>query len=310
MDYRLENLSEDDFEELVNVLCQKKLGTGTVSFSKGKDGGRDGRFTGTANEYPSQSSKWSGKFIIQAKHTTNYQASCSDNPFFGTRTSLVNDEIKKVNVLKSNGEIDNYLIFTNRKETEKREEARQHIKNETGLLNVDIIGKETIHSWLSQHKEIVKQFGLDKFTMPFEFYDKDIRDLIVIFHDAIPDLVKDNNLTLERPSIENKNQINNLDKSYYENIILPDLDRYEKQILDFLQNPINEKFTQFYEESSLELKRVIESNIEKFDDFKKVFDFLTKYIIEKEPEKLKKYRNTIPAFFHFMYYNCDIGRNK
>jgi hypothetical protein len=310
MDYRLENLSEDDFEELVNVLCQKKLGTGTVSFSKGKDGGRDGRFTGTANEYPSQSSKWSGKFIIQAKHTTNYQASCSDNPFFGTRTSLVNDEIKKVNVLKSNGEIDNYLIFTNRKETEKREEARQHIKNETGLLNVDIIGKETIHSWLSQHKEIVKQFGLDKFTMPFEFYDKDIRDLIVIFHDAIPDLVKGNNLTLDRPSIENKNQINNLDKSYYENIILPDLDRYEKQILDFLQNPINEEFTQFYEESSLELKRVIESNIEKFDDFKKVFDFLTKYIIEKEPEKLKKYRNTIPAFFHFMYYNCDIGRNK
>lgn len=310
MDYRLENLSEDDFEELVNVLCQKKLGTGTVSFSKGKDGGRDGRFTGTANEYPSQSSKWSGKFIIQTKHTTDYNGSCSDKHFYGNLTSLINSEIEKVKALKANNEIDNYLLFTNRKETESRENAIRHIKKEVNLECIDIIGKETIHSWLSQHKEIVKQFGLDKFTMPFEFYDKDIRDLIVIFHDAIPDLVKGNNLTLDRPSIENKNQINNLDKSYYENIILPDLDRYEKQILDFLQNPINEEFTQFYEESSLELKRVIESNIEKFDDFKKVFDFLTKYIIEKEPEKLKKYRNTIPAFFHFMYYNCDIGRNK
>ncbi len=120
MDYRLENLSEDDFEKLVNILCQKKLGTGTVSFSKGKDGGRDGRFKGTANSYPSDKDLWNGKFIIQAKHTTDYQASCSDNTFFGNKTSLINGEIDKIKKLKSNGEIDNYLLFTNRKETENR----------------------------------------------------------------------------------------------------------------------------------------------------------------------------------------------
>ncbi|PWK18394.1 hypothetical protein LV89_04093 [Arcicella aurantiaca] len=310
MDYRLENLSEDDFEGLVNILCQQILGTGIVSFSKGKDGGRDGRFTGTANKYPSESEKWSGKFVVQAKHTTDYNSSCSDNPFYGNQKSLINLEIEKVKNLKSNNEIDNYLLFTNRKETESREHAVKRIKAETDLSCVDIIGKETIHSWLSQYKEIVKQFGLDKFTMPFEFYEKDIRDLIIIFHDTLPNLTKNGNLILDRPSIENKNQINNLDKSYYENIILADLDRYEKQILDFLQNPINGEFAQFYEETSLELKRVIESNREKFDDFKNVFEFLTKYLMDKEPEKLKKYRNTIPAFFHFMYYNCDIGRNK
>ena len=310
MDYRLENLSEDDFEELVNVLCQKILGTGTVSFSKGKDGGRDGRFTGTANRYPSESEKWSGKFIIQAKHTTDYNSSCSDKPFYGNQTSLINSEVEKVKALKANNEIDNYLLFTNRKETESRENAIQYIKKETNLSCVDIIGKVTIHSWLSQHKEIVKQFGLDKFTMPFEFYDKDIRDLIIIFHDTLHNLAKNGNLILDRPSIEIKNQLNSLDKSYYENIILADLDRYEKQILDFLQNPINGEFTQYYEDTSLELKRVIESNREKFDDFKNVFDFLTKYLMDKEPEKLKKYRNTIPVFFHFMYYHCDIGRNK
>jgi hypothetical protein len=45
MDYKLENLSEDDFEKLVNILCQDILGMGTVSFTKGRDGGRDGRFT-------------------------------------------------------------------------------------------------------------------------------------------------------------------------------------------------------------------------------------------------------------------------
>lgn len=310
MDYRLENLSEDDFESLINVLCQKILGIGFVSFSKGKDGGRDGRFEGTANSYPSETVKWSGKFIIQAKHTTDYIASCFDKPFFGNNTSLINEEVKKVKILKLNGEIDNYLLFTNRKETESRENAVIHIKEETDLSCVDIIGKETIHSWLSQHKDIVKQFGLDKFTMPFEFYDRDIRDLILIFHDTLPDLKSDTILVLDRPNIENKNQINNLDKSYYENVILNDLNRYRKQILDFLENPINQEFAQYYEETTVELKRVIETNREQFDGFNKVFDFLTKYLMKKEPEKLKKYRNTIPAFFHFMYYQCDIGKEK
>lgn len=310
MDYRLENLSEDDFEELINTLCQKKLGIGIVSFAKGKDGGRDGRFHGTANCYPSESNVWNGIFIIQAKHVTDYHASCSDNPFFSNQTSIINKEIEKIKELKLKGEIDNYLLFTNRKETESRENAVKHIKTETGLINVDIIGKDTLHRWLSQSKEIVKQFRLDKLTMPFEFYEKDIRDVIVIFHDALPDMVDTEPLILNRPNIETKNAINNLDKSYYENIIINDLNRYHSTILDFLENPINVEYAEYYTETAQELKRLIETNRENFDDFKKIFNFLTQYLLDKEPEKLKKYRNIIPVFFHFMYYQCDIGREK
>lgn len=129
MDYRLENLSDDDFEKLVNTLCQKILGTGVVDFSKGRDGGRDGRFSGTANEYPSKVEPWNGRFIIQAKHTEDYKASCSDKPFYDNESSIVNKEVIKLNKLLQEGEvIDNYLIFTNRKETESRENAVQYIK--------------------------------------------------------------------------------------------------------------------------------------------------------------------------------------
>ncbi|TAE41668.1 MAG: hypothetical protein EAZ70_00015 [Runella slithyformis] len=310
MDYRLENLSEDDFELLVNMLCQKVLGTGTVAFTKGRDGGRDGRFIGTANNYPSSPKPWSGKFIIQAKHTTNYQASCSDNPFFGNKTSIINGEIANIKALTENGEVDNYLIFTNRKETESREKAIQYIKAETDLKNVDIIGKDTIHSWLRQYDDIAKTFKLGLYALPFEFYDKDIREVIIIFHHTLPKLEYNASQEIERPPIDVKNQINSLDSAYYNNVLLGDLNLYEKQILDFLQNPINETFAQYYNETSIELKRIIEINREQFGDFKQIFGFLTKYLTEKEPEKLKKYRNTIPAFFHFMYYNCDIGRNK
>jgi hypothetical protein len=312
MDYRLENLSEDDFERLVNRLCQRVLGTGTVSFLKGKDGGRDGRFEGTANNYPSCKEPWKGKFIIQAKHTSSHAASCTDKDFFSDKNKkcVINEEIPKIIALKGRGEVDNYLLFTNRKESEKRENAVKHIKAETGLNNVDIIGKETLHSWLLQHRDIAKEFKIAGFAMPFDFYDKDIRDVIVAFHGALPRERNTEPSILERPNIEVKNKINQLDKSYFDNIILDDLNRYHSKILDFLQNPINAEYAVCYEETAQELKRVIETNREDFDDFKKVFDFLTKYLTEKEPEKLRKYRNIIPVFFHFMYYQCDIGREK
>ena len=54
MDYRLELLSEDKFENLINKVCQEILGAGVIAFSKGKDGGRDGKFTGTATKFPSE----------------------------------------------------------------------------------------------------------------------------------------------------------------------------------------------------------------------------------------------------------------
>ncbi len=73
--YRLDRLHPDTFEELVIRICRDLLGKGVIGFAKGKDGGRDGRFEGTAQHYPSTSVPWKGKFIIQAKHTTNSEAS-------------------------------------------------------------------------------------------------------------------------------------------------------------------------------------------------------------------------------------------
>ena len=41
--YPLHNMNDDDFEKLSALICEKILGTGTIVFSKGKDGGRDER---------------------------------------------------------------------------------------------------------------------------------------------------------------------------------------------------------------------------------------------------------------------------
>src|SRR5476649_1841038 len=109
--FPFQDLSTDEFEELTRHICMKILGTGTIAFAEGKDGGRDGTFEGTAQSFPSTASPLKGKFIIQAKNTTNPVASCSDTYF----SKLLDDEIPKLRKLVENGELDNYFVFSNRR---------------------------------------------------------------------------------------------------------------------------------------------------------------------------------------------------
>jgi len=65
-------------------------------FSAGKDNDKDSCFNGTANKFPSVASLWSGKTIIQAKHTTTLNASCSDRKFSVNETSVLTEELDKL----------------------------------------------------------------------------------------------------------------------------------------------------------------------------------------------------------------------
>jgi hypothetical protein len=60
MKYAYEDLSPDQFESLVVLLCQRVLGISVQGFAKGPDGGRDAKFIGTAELHPSKASPWSG----------------------------------------------------------------------------------------------------------------------------------------------------------------------------------------------------------------------------------------------------------
>lgn len=69
MKYAYENLSPEQFETLVTLICQELLGISVQGFATGPDGGRDARFEGTAQLHPSVSEPWKDRVVIQAKHT-------------------------------------------------------------------------------------------------------------------------------------------------------------------------------------------------------------------------------------------------
>lgn len=309
MDYRLELLSEDNFENLINRICQEVLGTGVISFSKGKDGGRDGKFIGVSQSFPSVTKHWNGKFIIQAKHTDNPIASCSDNDF----QTIINKEIKKIKKLKEENEVDCYLLFTNRKYSGiKGEQLLKKIKKDTGLENVVIIGKESLNDlYIKPFKNIVKEFHLDLVHIPFDFSENEIKNIITGFYKNIPQLtstivsqVEKIRSDYERIGIEDKNKKNSLSKEYYENEVLAvSLQDFEK-ITSFLLNPINEDLKEQFYDIAAELRNMILLKRDNFLAFEEIFIFIYKKTCDGNDMRGKRHIFTL---LHYMYCECLIG---
>lgn len=309
MDYRLELLPEDTFERLINRICQDLLGIGVISFSKGKDGGKDGKFTGTSRSYPSEISPWSGQFIIQAKHTDSPIASCSERYFEG----VVDKEIEKIKKLKANSEIDCYLLFTNRKYTGLGgEELLQRIKVKTGLDKVVIFGKETINDqFIKRNKSIIKEFNLDSMHIPFEFSEAEIKNIIGKFYNSLPEIsasmatkVEKVKVDYDRIAIEEKNKKNSLSKDYFESVVLSNsLQDFEK-IASFLQNPINYDLKEQFFDIVSELQNIIVVKRENFSEFEEIFIFIYKQICDGADFRGKRYIYTL---LHYMYFDCLIG---
>ena len=312
MDYRLENIDDIQFERLINTICQKILGTGVVTFSSGKDGGRDGKFTGTAQHYPSDVDKWSGKFIIQAKHITSPIASCSDSEF----EKIVSDEILKIKKLKKNKEIDNYLLFTNRKYSGiKGERLCKKIIKETGIKNVAILGKEVINDqYLNSNKEIVKQYRLDLNHIPFDFSDEEIKEIILEFKRQLPSISSDikqevDKLKYDYSHIEKdkKNKKNRLSDDYYINEIrnksLMEFDKIEQ----FLNNPVNEQLKNYYFDTAHELNQIISLKRNNYEAFEELFVHIYQLVCDGTTV-LKGGKRHVTTFLHYMYVECLIGK--
>lgn len=304
MRYPLHYQNEDDFENLVTLICKKILGEGVIPFAKGRDGGKDGRFTGTANSFPSESVPWSGKIIIQAKHTTKIQASCSDSDF----NTIIGEEIKKIKDLKSKGEIDYYLLFTNRKLTGGADsKIVERIKKETGIEN-NIIAEEKIQHYLIQFSDVVKMAGLNKLLMPLEFDETDIREVVLAIKKALKS--KDTSSPIadfSKPELSKKNQLNNLSDDYFSGLIQPEFADFSR-IDVFLSDPINEEVKEWYEDAISDLNAKITIHRGKYDGFEEIIDDVYDKVISQSGSSLKGNKRLVRTLLHYMYCKCDIGK--
>lgn len=302
--YPLHNLNDEDFEDLSALICERILGTGTFIFSPGKDGGRDGKFTGKANKFPSEAAPWDGKFIIQAKHTTSPIASCSESKF----QRILKLELPKLETLKKEGKIDYYLVFTNRKLSGLQDPKIEILIDENTNVDNAIFGNERIQLWLNEYPDVVKTLGLNRLLMPLDFYEEDLQEIIISFSETKISRKKLKSMQddLRRISIEEKNRINNLGKEYFDNVFKNSYDKFER-IKVFLEDPQNEACKIKYQNSVSDLQEEIVIKRDEYGTFEAILNHLYKLILDSNNEKLLNNRRLIRVFLHYMYYVCDIG---
>lgn len=301
--YPIYNLNDKEFEDLVVLICEKILGTGTINFSEGKDGGRDAKFTGTANKFPSDKEPWKGKFIIQAKHTTKPTASCSDSEFH----TILKKEIPKINELKKLSCVDYYLLFTNRRLPGIGDKKIEDFLSENVGIENCVIGIERIELWLESHPEIVRALQLNKLLLPLQFYEEDIRNVIIAFsklpHDQQLREIQEDNSYIR---LNEKNERNKLSKEYFDDLFKKSVNNFKK-IEAFLKNPQNEDYKRKYDNTVGDIQEKIIIKREEYDKFDDLLSYLYDWIFDLSNDDLLKNRNLIRVFLHYMYYHCDIG---
>lgn len=304
MAYPLHELNDTKFEELIVLICEKILGEGTINFAEGKDGGKDARFHGKANSYPSESAPWIGKIIVQAKHTQKVDASCSDSDF----QTILKKELPKIQKLKANNEIDYYMLFTNRKLTGVQDsKIEKLISEKPGVVN-SVIGLEKIQLWLKKYPVIARTAQLNRLLLPLQFDEQDLKELIVSFRDNLPSKsdISKRVSDMSYTEMQTKNELNQLSKDYFDEQFKKQYE-YFQQIDDFLSDPRNRDLKEAYLNTVDDLNAKIIIARDDYFRFEEILEYLYNYVDQNNSD-LHRLRRLIRTFLIYMYCKCDIGK--
>lgn len=306
-DFRLYELSDDDFEDLCVKISVDWLGEGVTPFAPGPDGGRDGKFTGTANSFPSSSEPLNGKVVLQAKHAASPIASYSDKSF---QRTLKNEEYPRIKKLVEDEMCEHYILFANRKLTGGAEKKIHGELMALGLHSAHIIGAERLNLELENKPNLASSLPNARDVQPFTFQPDDIVEVITALHaysDGPIDEAFDSAQSFDTISIKSKkNPINGLSKEFYEQVIEAESMLHFGKIERFLKNPRNAELRELYHDSADELKQKLIIERDQFADFDRVFTFLYDKV-QSQREALKGKRRLVSILLHYMYCNCDIG---
>lgn len=313
MRFAYEDLSEDQFESFIVVLCSHLFGKSVQPFAKGADGGRDGKFVGIAEEFPSKACPWRGITIIQAKHTNGFNRNFADSDFYSktSQKTTIGNEIERIKKLRSLHKLDNYILFSNRKLTGiTEEEIRSYISEECDIpyKSVALCGIESIEYFIKLFPEIIKEANLDPIDSPLLVNSDDLSEVVQALSKQFSGLkTKEFSPPTIRTEYAQKNILNNMTPEYAEELKRRYL-RDTKQIQDFLAAPENYELQKKYESTVEEFQLSIIAKRKNYQTFDNVMHYLTDLLIQRDIILRRNKRLTRSILF-YMYWNCDIGLN-
>lgn len=316
--YQYYDLDDSRFENLVLAICGELLGLGVQGFTKGADGGKDGKFIGTAKQYPSDNHPWSGTIIIQAKHTTGVNKHYKDTDFYSKKgkTNILAKEVTKVKTMFDNGKLDYYMLFANRSLAgNAEEEIKAYISKHTGLdiKHIAVFGNDDLDRYLIHYPNIAKMpnINLEPLNNFPIINPASLAEIIGYLANAFDSSNINEYKNILRTPFQDKNQLNNF-REDTANYLAKEYLKYMNQIQNFLNDPQNTELQKHYEATvdDFNLKYIIpkQRELNYFDD---IFNNLVDYLVYRglnlsiQVEKIKLVRLMV----FYMYWNCDIGKS-
>jgi hypothetical protein len=311
-----EDLSPRQFEDLVILICQRLLGISVQGFAEGRDGGRDAKFIGTAELWPSTAAPWEGTTIIQAKHTNGHNRHFAETDFFNPSepkpNSAIGKEIPRIIKLRKSGELDHYALFANRRLTGGVEaKIVEHISKTCNIPkgSISLFGLERLESLLVNYPDIPAKAKLDPVDSPLIVSPNDLAEVIQALAASLDGLFDETpDPPTPRTSYEEKNRLNNMTPDYANE----QRKRYLKetgQIKSFLSWPENEELLRKYESIVEEFNIKIICHRSDYQTFDQVLEYLLDLLFGRDPVlKQIKHRRLTRVMIFYMYWTCDIGK--
>jgi len=295
-----------DFEELVRDIGFKLLGASLSPFKDGADGGRDARFEGTPNAWPSEAVPEQGQYVLQCKHTKKADACCSHDDF----KKLMRREAPKVKALAEAKELTHYMVFTNRtKPADEDVSFRGKFNKIAGVTNAWLLGRENVGLFLRAYPEIWDQYE-EEVRNPGRFNRDDLIEIIRDFNR----FMKNGNgqprtETLRHLGLEEKNRINGISEAYFADMRRHTMPQFD-HIQTFLENPRNGKDLDLYQDTADDLRANLRTMLANgaVSSLESGMDQIRDQFIAADP-RFKGKRRWVRTFIDYMYSTCEIGQN-
>jgi len=314
--YVYHDLSDSQFEHLTVLVCQRLFGLGVQGFATGPDSGRDAKFVGTAEVFPSEKSPWIGTTIIQAKHTNGYNKHFTETDFYseGAKDTILAKEILRVKALRASKLIDNYVIFSNRRLSANGEsDIRAHISKECEIpeQSIYLVGVQQLETWFKQPRfsDIPEIADLDPIDSPLIVSPDELAEVVEALARQKATVKQVLNVPpTSRTNYAAKNAINDMSQDYA-SAQLKQFLKYTEQIQEFLAAPENEDILQSYEAVVDEFNFNIIAKRKDYQAFDDVMNYLLRMLFERDAVlRQRQHKRLTRAVLFYMYWNCDIGK--
>lgn len=310
MRFALHDLDPSQFEALVVEVCHELLGAGIQGFAAGADGGRDAKFVGTAQVFPSQVEPLRGITIVQAKHTTNPVGKFSDPEFSSAADySVLSQELPRIRQLRQQRDLDNYLLFANRRlGAIANDRILSRIHTETRVASVWLMGIEQIERYIKRYPFLATTIRSFEYDRPLRASPDDLAEVITALADAYHTLTwpKDRRMTvLERTEFKRKNELNGLSAEYAAYITRNFLKNFGA-IDRFLSAPANSVVHERYSDAVDEFSEKLAVYRNDFATYDRILEYLLSLLLERDVDLAANKRLTRTVVY-YMYWSCDIG---